>query len=71
MKSCPLSDLHPAWRFQYAKTLNQYYESLENLKRTRILDATVKDEMRNVTVEAIEIFWNLPSLFSHAVFNVW
>ena len=58
MKSCSLSDLHPAWRFQYAKTLNQYYESLENLSRTRILDATVKDEMRNVTVEAIEIFWN-------------
>jgi hypothetical protein len=26
--------------------------------QTRSLDATVKDEMRNVTVEAIEIFWN-------------
>ena len=58
MKLCPLNDLHPAWRFQYAKTLNQYYDSLETLSMNPILDATVKDEKRKVTVEAIEIFWN-------------
>ncbi|XP_052094185.1 uncharacterized protein LOC127730106 isoform X3 [Mytilus californianus] len=45
---------HIVWVFYFAKALNQYYDSLEYISK---LKDGMEDEMRAVTLKAIEKFW--------------
>ncbi|XP_063423306.1 uncharacterized protein LOC134707475 [Mytilus trossulus] len=45
---------HIVWVFYFAKALNQYYDSLENISK---LKDGMQDGMRAVTLKAIEKFW--------------
>ncbi|XP_063420036.1 uncharacterized protein LOC134705203 [Mytilus trossulus] len=45
---------HVVWIFYFAKALNQYYDSLEYISK---LKDGMKDEMRSVTLKAIDKFW--------------
>ncbi|CAG2224788.1 unnamed protein product [Mytilus edulis] len=45
---------HVVWIFYFAKALNQYYDSLENISK---LKDGMEDEMIAVTLKAIKKFW--------------
>ena len=56
--SAPLP--HPLWEHYYAKALNQYYDSLE--RHSPYKDGGLEDEMRAVTIKALEKFWSITQM---------
>ena len=54
---CPGNDLPLEWLFHFAKTLNQYYDSLENLAKISQINLTEK--MGKVTIQTVELFWKV------------
>jgi hypothetical protein len=54
---CPGNDLPLEWPFHFAKTLNQYHDSIENL--AKISQTNLTEKMGKVTIQTVEIFWKV------------